>query len=253
MTRAAKRCIWLLLLALPAVAHAQDTTPPREGVRVGITYQPGVRPGMLVLGGVPGERVDSLRAIVTRDLDYSDQYEIITVPSEDSVPLGIGSGPSGTEFVNYRLYAALGADFSVRIRELDQGVVVTVYDVRGETIRRELAVSLPSLDDPGFRMAVHRMSDDIVRACIGQLGIAATRFLFLQHGRIYRVDADGADLEAVSPAGVRAFSPAWSPDGHHVAYSEFHDPGARIVIQEFLEGMEISQRMPRKATGFRRG
>jgi TolB protein len=235
MKRIARRYFWLLL-AVPAVAHGQDTVPPREGVRVGITYQPGVRPGMLVLSGAPGERVDSLRAIVARDLDYSDQYEIITLPAEDSAPLGIGSGPSGAEFVNYRLYAALGADFSVRIRELDQGVVVTIYDVRGETVRRELALSLPPLDDPGFRMAAHRISDNVVRACLGQPGIAATRFLFLQHGRIYRVDTDGGDLQPVSPAGVRTFSPAWSPDGHLVAYSEFHDPGAQIVIQDIATG-----------------
>ena len=40
--------VGLSVTAAPGVA-AQD--PPGEGVRVGITYTPGVRPGMLVLGG----------------------------------------------------------------------------------------------------------------------------------------------------------------------------------------------------------
>ncbi len=235
MTRIARGLVWLLVV-VPVAARAQDTVPPREGVRVGITYQPGVRPGMLVLGGAASARVDSLRAIVARDLDYSDQYEMITLPADDSLTLGIGTGTAGSTFVNYRLFAALGADFSVRLRELDEGVTVTLYDVRGETIRREMAVSLPALEDPEFRLAVHRVSDDIVRSCFGQAGIAATRFLFLQGARIFRVDADGADRTPVSPLGVKAFSPAWAPDGHRVAYAEFHDAGAQIIIQNLADG-----------------
>jgi len=213
---------------------AQDTVPPREGVRVGITYQPGVRPGLLVLEGPADARLDSIRTILRRDLDYSDQFEVITLPPDDSTELGIGSGPGG-EFVNYGLYAALGADFTVRMRGGDS-LTLFVYDVRSEAVRRTLPAIVPALDDPDFRMAVHRLSDDVVRAVTGQGGIAATRFLFLQRGRIYRIDADGADLGPVTPAGVRTFSPAWSPDGRRVAYTEFHDQGGRLYIQDLETG-----------------
>lgn len=48
---------------------AQDTT--QSGVRVGITYTPGTRPSLVVMGGT-----DSARAIVTRDLDQSDRFEM---------------------------------------------------------------------------------------------------------------------------------------------------------------------------------
>ena len=221
-------------LAVAAPLFAQDTVPPREGVRVGITYQPGVRPGLLVLEGPADARLDSIRTILRRDLDYSDQFEVITLPPDDSTELGIGSGAGG-EFVNYGLYAALGADFTVRVRGGDS-LTLFVYDVRSEAVRRTLPAVVPPLDDPGFRMAVHRLSDDVVRAVTGQGGIAATRFLFLQRGRIYRIDADGADLVPVTPAGVRTFSPAWSPDGRRVAYTEFHDQGGRLYIQDLETG-----------------
>jgi TolB protein len=150
------------------------------------------------------------------------------------VVLGIGTAPGGErDYVNYRLYGALGADFSVRvIAQAEGGIAVTLYDVRGETVRREFPVTLPPPEDAGFRMGVHRVSDEVVRAVTGKHGVAATRFLFLQQGRIYRVDTDGADLRALTAAGARTFSPAWSPDGRRVAYAEFHPQGARLYVQD---------------------
>jgi TolB protein len=219
-----------LVTAGPALAQV---TPPQEGVRVGITYQPGVRPGLLVLDGPGDVRLDSIRTILRRDLEYGDEFELITLPPNDTTELGVGSGPSG-ESVNYDLYAALGSDVTVRVRA-GEPVTVYVYDVRTKTVRRELPVSVPPLQDPGFRMAVHRVADEVVRAVTGQAGVAATRFLFLQRGRIYRIDSDGADLEAVTPAGARTFSPSWSPSGRQVAYTEFHDQGGRLFVQD-IEG-----------------
>ncbi len=227
-----------LLALVPAVSAAQE---PTEGVRVGITYQPGVRPGLLVLGGPRTELLDSVRTIVTRDLEFSDDFEIITLPAEDSLVLGIQTASgTGSEFVNYRLYGALGADFAVRARAEDAGVVaITVYDVRGETVRREFTAGIPVLSDPDFRMATHRMSDEIVRVITGTPGIAATRFLFLQGRRIFRMDADGADVQPVSPDGAAAFSPSWDPRGRRAAYTEFHDGGGYVYLQDLTTGQRL--------------
>jgi TolB protein len=230
MIRTAFLVCSVLVTAAPALAQV---APPQEGVRVGITYQPGVRPGLLVLEGPADARLDSIRTILRRDLEFSDEFEVITLPPDDSTELGVGTGPSG-EFVNYQLYAALGSDVAVRVRA-GEPLTVYVYDVRAETVRREMPVTVPPLEDPGFRMAVHRISDEVMRAVTGQGGVAATRFLFLQRGRIYRIDSDGADLHPVTAAGARTFSPTWSPSGRQVAYTEFHDQGGRLYVQE-VEG-----------------
>lgn len=237
----ARRLAWLLPLVWGGrVAWAQDTVPPpREGVRVGITYRPGVRPGLLVLGAPPEPVLDSVRAILARDLDFSDQFEVITLPSDDSLVVGIQRARGATpDFVNYRLYGALGADFAVRVRRTGAGPLqVTVYDVRGAAVRRDLTVALPAPTDPGFRLQVHHLSDDVVQAATGARGIAATRLAFLQGNRVYRIDSDAAGLQPLSPPSGRTFSPVWAPDGRRVAYTEFRpDGGGGIYVQDVASG-----------------
>src|SRR5688572_18975840 len=75
----------VVLSVCPTVRlSAQDSSIVDRGVRVGIIYRPGVRPGMVVVNGRPAV-VDSVRAIVARDLDYSDRFEMITLPGGDSI------------------------------------------------------------------------------------------------------------------------------------------------------------------------
>ena len=73
----------------------------------------------LVLGGLRSEALDSARSILARDIDYSDEFEVIALPTGDSVTLAIlgdGAGPDLSQFVNYGLYSALGADYAVDAR-----------------------------------------------------------------------------------------------------------------------------------------
>ncbi|GIW53520.1 MAG: protein TolB [Gemmatimonadales bacterium] len=231
---------WLLLLASAAgSAESQDTVrrPLEQGVRVGITYTPGLRPGMLVLGGPRSELLDSVRAIIARDLDFSDRFEMITLPGADSLALTVGADAGGSSFVNYPLYRALGADYAVNVSVgADSGLLVTVYDVTGQGVRRVIPLAVRDVNQPGFRMAVHRVSDEVVRAAAGAPGIAATRLLVIQHGRVWRIDSDGADAVPVSPPGVNAMSPAWAPDGRRFVYTEFSEGAGRIYLQDLQTG-----------------
>ena len=82
---------------------AQDTSAVDRGVRIGLTYRPGVRPGMVVLPG-RGPVLDSVRAIVARDLDYSDRFELITLPGGDPLRASVVAPPS-TPTTNSLSYA----------------------------------------------------------------------------------------------------------------------------------------------------
>lgn len=238
---------WLLLAALsPAAAAAQDTIPVEQGVRIGITYTPGLRPGMLVLGGPRSDALDSMRAILRRDIDYSDRFELISLPGGDSLLLGLSEVAAGTEeadagaavsgafYVNYSLYAALGADYAVALLPAQDStqIALTLYDVKGMTERERLRLPLRAPDDPEFRMAVHRAADEVVRLASGEAGYAASRLLFVQDRRLYQVDADGEGLRQVSARGDTIFSPAWGPGGRQVAYAVLSGGAGRILLQD---------------------
>jgi len=253
----------LLTAGPPDRLTAQDTSAVDRGVRIGILYRPGVRPGIVVLTG-RAPALDSLRTILARDIDYSDRFELITLPGSDSIrlaalppasgarpPAGTGTGKAGggaasAGGLNYPLYQALGADFAVAVTSTAADTtVVTVHDVAGSTVRRELRSRLPPLTDPGFRMAVHRLSDRVLEATLGAPGIAATRVLFVMDGKVYVIDQDGADRRLVSSTDHAAMSPAWAVDGRRFSYMEFWQGHGRLFVQDVATG----KRSPVPTTG----
>jgi TolB protein len=248
--------VMALLLAVgpsgrPAVA--QDTSAIDRGVRIGIIYKPGVRPGLVMLPRT-GMGLDSVRAIVARDLDYSDRFEIITLPGGDSIrlatspttPRGTGARRSGSgtattggaqgSTLNYPLYQALGADFALDITAARDTTIVTLHDIAAAGIRRTVRAQLPRSSDPNFRMAVHRLADQALQAALGTSGIAATRVLFVREGKVYQIDQDGADQKLVSSTDRQAMSPAWGADGQHFAYMEFQAGKGWLYLQEMATG-----------------
>ena len=251
----------VLLAVLLTVA--QDTSAIDRGVRIGIIYRPGVRPGLVMLPRT-GMGLDSVRAVVARDLDYSDRFEVITLPGGDSIrlatpsaaPRGTGTRRSGTHAtggaqaggtLNYPLYQALGADFALDITAAGDTTVATLHDIAAAGIRRTVRAKLPRPGDPDFRQAVHRLADQAVQAAVGTPGIAATRVLFVKDGKVYQIDQDGADQKLVSSTDRQAMSPAWGADGRHFAYMEFQAGKGWLYLQEM--GTATSKRTAVSTTG----
>jgi len=269
----ARVCLTVGLAAVAAVATlalapglaAQDTTAVDRGVRIGIIYRPGVRPGLVVLPPQAGA-LDSVERIISRDLDYSDRFELITLPAGDSIRVattapappagpaapaarpatgkgttGGGGGGAATAAalggLNYPLYQALGADFAILVRAAPpDSAVVTVHDVTAGGVRREFRAHLPPLKDPEFRMAVHRLADRVLEATLGVAGLAATRILYVLDGKVYAIDQDGAEVRLVSAGDRQAMSPAWAPDGRRFAYMELGQGKGTLFIQDLTTG-----------------
>ncbi|HKG92956.1 MAG TPA: hypothetical protein VKA84_13720 [Gemmatimonadaceae bacterium] len=216
----------LVALGGASAARAQDTT--QRGVRIGLTYAPGTKPGVLVLPASGGLWGDSVRAILQRDLDYGDR---VTVVGADSAGRAVVPPASGV--LNYQLYAKLGAAAVVQPSVANGTLHVAVHDVAAARVAQVFNSSMPgsAFGSPEWRMVVHGAADEIERAITGVRGIAGTRILFVQGNRVYVVDSDGANLRALSEGG-RVLSPAWHPSGAQIAYSTLGGSGWSIVMRD---------------------
>jgi TolB protein len=245
MTRLLARLTCLALLAPLAAgvtsAAAQDTSQVKEGIRVGLDYNPGVQPGLVVL---PGAGLDSVRAIVGRDLDYTDRFRVIILRDVASASEGRGGSEGGG--VNYGIYRTLGAEFGVELSETAGAVTVRLHDLNAGKVRNQQSFTLPPATDPGYRLEVHRLADEVARWATGTPGIAASRLLLVSGGRVYRIDSDGEALTPLTPAGQTALSPAWSPDGGRFAFTQLGQGRGPVVVQSLGSGAVLQ--VPGSAT-----
>lgn len=215
------------VLATPAAA--QDTT---RAVRIGLTYQAGVKPGVMVLP-TTGPGGDSIAAIIRRDLDYGDRVTVIGPEASDAAEAA-RAGAGGR--INYELFGRLGAAAIVQVSQTATGIQATVHDVGAQRVVQQGTFALPAgVGSPRWRMALHAGSDEIERWITGVRGIAQSRILFVRAGRVYVIDVDGANERPLTDE-ESAMSPAWHPDGRHIAYSTMSDAGSRIHIRNIETG-----------------
>lgn len=213
------------LISLPAAGLSAQQQPPPQGVRIGLTYTPGTRPGLYVLP-LRGANADSIRAIITRDLDFGDRVSVIA-PDSGASPVGM---------LNYPLYARLGAAAILQMTLSPTGVHAVLHDVgaaRALSVR-ELPLKEPPLS-AGWRMALHLLADDIERQVTGVAGIASTRVLFVRGGALWQVDSDGANVAPI-PGAPSGLGPAWHPQGYSIAYYEMRDDGTHVMMRDLAAG-----------------
>lgn len=212
------------LVLVPATARGQDTTV--AGVRIGLVYAPGTRPGVLVLP-VEGTAGDSIRAILQRDFTYGDRINVIALEPSAVPPLG-----DATAKPNYALYTRLGAAALLQVTQTSMGLQVTVHNAGKGVVERTRAFPMPpGTLSPDWRMALHAIADEIEQWITGVRGIAATRILYVSGGRVWQVDSDGENAVALT-TGSGAMSPAWHPRASHFAYMTMGTTGQQIVIRE---------------------
>ena len=215
----------LVLIVTPHALRAQDTTG--RGVRIGLSYDPGSKPGVIVLP-VAGPLGDSLLAIVARDLDLGDRIAVISLDASALRTASRSGAP------NWSLLAGLRAAAAVQLTPTSSGIHLAVYNVatKQTALVRDYLVP-PASGTRGWRALVHGISDDLEESLTGTRGIARTRILFERGRRLWAVDSDGEQVVAITD-GATPLSGAWSPNGTQVVYSTLI-PSA-IVTQDLASG-----------------
>ena len=213
-----------VLLCIAAPLAAQDTT---KGVRIGLAYDPGSRPGVVVLPG-KGMGADSARAIVQRDLDFGDRVNVIVLDAAASADASRAAAPS------WPVLSRLGAAAAVQVTPTPTGLHVAIYDVAKQTTALVRDYPAPAISETrGWRAVVHGLSDDLEASLTGTRGIARTRVLFERGKRIWTIDSDGAGEVAVTESGTPQ-SASWNPTGTMIAYNMYMPAG--ITVHDLAAG-----------------
>lgn len=215
------------VLATLCLAHRAGAQDPAR-ITLGTSGASAAQPGLVVLAG---RGIDSVRAIVQRDLTNSDRFTMAQL-SDSLGTLRAPFDPASLKGLNYT--------WAVELQPALNGVDVKLYDLATGTVRQQATrpADLSGVGDT--RMTIHRISDLIV-GWTGGVGMAATRISFKgKNGAddaIWRIDSDGANQVRVTPRGPGfMMSPAWNPDGSSIAYSENRDGRWTLYVQKLASG-----------------
>lgn len=227
-----RRVLFLALaVACASPALAQDPQPA-EGVRLALTYTPGTRPAVLVLP-VEGAEGDSVRAILQRDLDFDDRVTLISLDGGAARALLPRAGGE----LDLGRFAPFGATAIIEPGLTPTGLTIRVHDVASKTLARSADFTLPvDVYGPGWRMALHGVSDELGLWIFGSRGAAQTRILFTGgDGQVWVIDSDGANARRLTSAEL-ALSPAWRPDGSGFVFAGVSGGRWRLGVSGLAAG-----------------
>jgi TolB protein len=238
MTGGAALVVGLLSTAALVSAQEEESIP---GVSLGLVYENQPQPALAIqpftgrFGG--GGLAPEVEAIIGRDMRNSDRFEVM-----DSLPAGLVG-----DVVDYRLWDRLGAVWLVTAQVEGAGdgyvLIVELHDVIYGQAKERGRFRLPAPSDDDFRMAVHRISDEVVRWATGDPGMAATRIAFTMldndyNKDVYVIDSDGENLRKVTNDRNLLLSPVWSPDATKIAFNSMKSGDWRIYQLDLVTGAE---------------
>ena len=241
MSRFPRASFLLLLLGwllVPALSAAQERGLEIDIVGGNAAALPIAVVPMPYEGGGEAPATD-VAAIVRSDLARSGQFR--TLPESQMV-----ERPTRGSDVVYPTWRLLKQDFLVVGRVMDGApgnyrVEYELFDVARQQRLLGFALTAPG---SALRDVAHQMADAIYEKILGVRGAFWTRIAYVTATGVGRdtqyalmvADSDGWNPQTVVRSGEPLLSPAWSPDGHKLAYVSFERGNSSIYIQDIATG-----------------
>lgn len=225
----------LLLMSTATPILAQRELPP--GVSLATRYTKLGRPILSVrpFAAAPAVQpfADQISGIIRNDLLLSDRFEMFTAPQT----LATNGAVEYAQWNSLNVVWLVTGDVTATVTGYD--VALSVHDVVYGNVKQARTFSLPLATASDFRMAVHALSDEVVRWITNQPGMAATRVVFArQNGNgsydLMITDADGEDMRRIFGSPSPIYSPVWSADGSKIAYTRDGGNGSWELVERAM-------------------
>ena len=220
-------CLWLVLLFTSLPAHA--------ALDIEII---GAGEHQIPISIVPfaGEEkfAQSISKVVSADLVRSGLFRLVD-PA--------GKAPHEPREVVYADWTGMDALAIGSVEEQINGRVAVKFRLLDTVKQTELVGQAVSAKADQLRAIAHRIADAIYEKLTGDAGVFSTRIAYInRQGKINRLvtaDSDGYGEQTVLSTNEPIMSPAWSPDGSHLAYVTFEQGHAVVYVQSLLTNQRV--------------
>lgn len=177
----------------------------------------------------------SISSVIAADLARSGLFRLVD-PA--------GKQPREPSEVAYADWAGTDALVIGSVTEQINGRVAVKFRLLDTIKQVELTGQSVSAKSTQLRAIAHRISDMIYEKLTGDAGVFSTRIVYInRQGKINRLvvaDSDGYGEQTVLTASEPIMSPAWSPDGSHLAYVTFEQGHAVVYVQSLLTNQRVT-------------
>lgn len=175
-----------------------------------------------------------ISAIVSADLVRSGLFRLVD-PG--------GKAPHEPREVTFANWAGADALLTGSVVVLPDGRLSVKYFLMDVVRQTQLLGETATTSAAQLRSVAHHVSDRVFEKLTGDRGVFGTRIAYVnRQGQSYRLvvaDSDGYGEQAALSSNEVIMSPAWSPDGSHLAYVSFEQRHAMVYVQSLLTGQRL--------------
>jgi len=190
---------------------------------------------------LPGQ--ETLSQVIRRDLGNSGQFVVKTANNKNTA-----------DDLSYWQHQKVDAVLQGQIKTMTDGRyqvsfrLLSVFNQNKQEGNQEapLLAQQYQVAQAGLRRLAHHISDLVYHKLIGVRGVFSTKVAYvlvqphphqLTEYSLEVSDIDGFNPHTLLKSTQPIMSPAWSPDGQHIAYVSFEGNRASIYLQELATGM----------------
>ena len=176
----------------------------------------------------------SITGVIKADLSRTGLFKLIDPAGKD---------PHDPRDVVYADWPGVDALAIGKVLQQINGRIVVKFRLLDMVKQSELLGESVSAEGTQVRAIAHRIADMIYQKLTGDPGVFSTRIAYVnRNGKNYRLvvaDSDGYGEQTVLSRNSPILSPAWSPDGTHLAYVSFELGHAAVYVQSLLTNQRL--------------